>query len=285
MHTSRRKKSLMSFTASPEKPAFLSNRRNATQYGLDACRLSYQFRMPYTWTCFQHLYDQVDTLADTLTSPSSPAILDVGCGMGDVAIPMAMKYRVDAVDISENMINLGRLRPGGNNSRLRWLHTEIEKAPLENTYLAITAGDSMHWLDWKTIFPLFQTCLHPQGKLNLLCRYYAHLPWKADLRLLEKQYHTVSNVERYNTVELLEEHGYWKKEGFIQTPTEPLAYRVDDYIEAMHSRNGFTRDLMSLDDQHAFDHALREIILPFVSEDQKLHVGTYSTLTWGEVCR
>ena len=270
-----------------EKPAFLTHRVNATQYGLSASRLSYQFRMPYTWKCIQALYKQVDDLSYTLNQDqfTPPSILDVGCGMGDVAIPMAMKYRVDAVDISENMINLGRLRPGGNNPHLSWIHSEIDQAPLSQNYLAITAGDSMHWLDWKTIFPLFQRCLHPQGKLNLLCRYYAHLPWKADLRLLEKQYHTVPNVERYNTVELLEHHGYWKKEGFLQTPPEPLAYRVDDYIEAMHSRNGFTRDLMPLDDQHAFDHALREMILPYVSDDQKLHVDTYSTLTWGEVCR
>ena len=166
-----------------EKPIFLSNRDDAIQYGLEKCRLSYQFRMPYTWHCFQTLYQQADRVARQLDSEANqtPLILDVGCGMGDVAIPMAMKYEVDAVDISENMINLGRLRPGGNNTNLRWLHSKIEHAPLKENYLAITAGDSMHWLDWKTIFPVFRKCLHPQGKLNLLCRYYANIPWQADL--------------------------------------------------------------------------------------------------------
>ena len=84
---------------SPEKPLFLANRQNATQYGLNACRLSYQFRMPYTWACFEHLYTQVDGLSQNLEQPDSftPAILDIGCGMGDVAIPLAMKYKVDAV--------------------------------------------------------------------------------------------------------------------------------------------------------------------------------------------
>ena len=93
-------------------------------------------------------------------------------------------------------------------------------------------------------------------------------------------------MESYDTPELLERHGYWKKEGFLQTPNESLSYRLHDYIESMHSRSGLTRDLMPPEDQYAFDYALREMALPYVNEeDQKLHVGTYSTLTWGAICR
>lgn len=261
-----------------DKPQFLHERKNATQYGLRQSRLSYQFRMPYTWECIEKIYQEIDQVSEI---PSR--VLDVGCGMGDVAIPMAMKYPVDAVDVSMNMLSLAKLRPGGNQSNLRWLHSAVEDAELEGPYTAITAGDAIHWLDWPIVFPRFKQLLHPQGKLFLLCRYYDNLPWMEDLQALETRYHTVKNFERYDTLDLLSKNKYWQQEGFHKTQVEALSYTIEDYIEAMHSRNGFTRDLMTLADQDAFDKGLHDIVKPYLHADERLHVGTYSTVTWGRL--
>ena len=268
----------MSNFQSFDKPQFLKERSNATQYALPQSRMSYQFRMPYTWECIEKIYQQIDRV-----EMENKKVLDVGCGMGDVAIPMAMRYAVDAVDVAQDMLTLGKIRPGGNQPHLRWIHSAVEEAELQGPYAGITAGDSIHWLNWPEVFPLFRQMIHPQGRLFLLCRYYADVPWMDDLQALEKKYHTVKNFERYNTLDLLAQNQYWQQIGFHQTQVEPLSYTVDEYIEAMHSRNGFTRDLMPVADQQAFDHALAQAIQPYVHTDQRVHIGTYSTVTWGKI--
>ena len=268
-----------------EKPLFLTEHINATQYGGARARYAYIHRMPYTWACFEHI------TSDLNAHPERPKrALDLGCGMGDVAIPLAAHIPVDAVDLSESMISLGKLRPGGNNPQLTWHHGGADQLPAlteesRGAYGVVTAGDSIHWLPWAPLFEKLRAQLHPEGRLYILRRYYAHLPWADELSALERALHVVPNVEPYDTEALLEAGGYWRCEGREQTAPEPLRYRPHDYIEAMHSRNGFTRDRMSEEAQRRFDDELLRLITPHLTEDGWLEVGTYSVLTWGRLLR
>src|SRR5438034_129320 len=49
-------------------------------------------------------------------------VLDIGCGTGDIARPLApLVDHVDAVDFSAGMITTGQELPGGAASNLRWI--------------------------------------------------------------------------------------------------------------------------------------------------------------------
>src|SRR5215469_3298609 len=63
----------------------------------------------------------------TLIKDTPHTVLDVGSGRGDLArelLPYA--DRVDALEPSEAMIQLGRELPGGTGPRLRWLRGYAE---------------------------------------------------------------------------------------------------------------------------------------------------------------
>jgi len=84
----------------------------------------------------------------------------VGCGRGELARPLAQRVeRVDAVDVSHAMIEQGKKLPSGNHPHLRWVQGRIEEVPLQPPYALVTAGASLHWMDWKMVMPRFAELL------------------------------------------------------------------------------------------------------------------------------
>src|SRR5215203_5305781 len=121
----------------------------------------YRLRPPYAAETF-------DVLASLA---AGGAVLDVGCGPGDLARPLASAVaRVDAVDASAPMIERGRALPGGEAENLRWINARIEAAPLEPPYALVTAGDSIHWFDWESALPLFAGVLSADASLAIVQR-------------------------------------------------------------------------------------------------------------------
>src|SRR5579872_4717064 len=94
-------------------------------------------------------------LADLITDEPR-AVLDVGCGPGDVGRNLLDDVEhIDAVDISLPMIEKGKTLPGGNSPKMRWLHGNIEDIPLAPPYALVTAGQSLHWMNWAIVLPRF----------------------------------------------------------------------------------------------------------------------------------
>lgn len=88
---------------------------------------AYRFRPTYPAGVFEILRELID--------PKVPprAILDAGCGTGFLARELAaFGDRVDAVDISENMIRAGKELPGGDSPKLNWICGAIEEATLQS---------------------------------------------------------------------------------------------------------------------------------------------------------
>ena len=84
---------------------------------------AYPHRPPYPEAVFE-------TLAG-LTVAGNRAVLDLGCGTGDLARRLAEHVaRVDAVDLSERMLALARTLPGGDRPNLRWIQGTAEQAPI-----------------------------------------------------------------------------------------------------------------------------------------------------------
>jgi len=131
------------------KPAFLGP-HVASAFQEASVIEAYPYRAPYPESLFQKL-------AELLTG-SSRAVLDVGTGPGDVARRLAPYVeRVDAVDWSAGMIALGQQLPGGGDPRIHWIQGRIEEVTLAPPYGLITAGESLHWMDWGVVLSRFAT--------------------------------------------------------------------------------------------------------------------------------
>ena len=209
------------------------------------------------------------------------AVLDVGCGTGDVARRLApLVDRLDAVDISVRMIARGKTLPGGDAPNLRWFVAGAEEAPPEPPYALITAGESLHWMDWPVVMRRLRTAVAPGGYLAMMGRNEQPTPWSEELSRLIVRYSTNKDFQPYDLIEELETRGLFTKVGERTADPEPFEQSIEAYIESIHSRNGFSRDRMSADDAAAFDAVVRELVAPYAS-DGVLRLKIAAMVVWG----
>jgi SAM-dependent methyltransferase len=123
------------------------------------------------------------------------AVLDLGCGTGNVARPLApLVDRVDAVDISAAMVEQGKRLPGGGHPGLHWIVGRAEDAPLRPPYALVTAGESLHWMDWDVVLPRMHDALTPGGSLAIVV--VSMSSWAGDGAWGQE---VVELIKRYNT--------------------------------------------------------------------------------------
>ena len=210
-------------------------------------------------------------------------VLDVGCGTGEIARPLAERVeRVDAVDWSAGMIERGKRLPGGADPRLTWIVAKAEEAPLRPPYALVTAGNSLHWLDWAVVMPRFRAALTPNGVLAVAGQGPAEgEPWAAALLDLIGRASTNRDFQPYDLIAELTGRGFFHELGRRRTAPVPFAQSVDDYIEMRHSQNGLSRDRMGPAAAAAFDAAVRALVTPY-SRDGLLHMDIAADVVWGE---
>ncbi len=254
------------------KPAHLGP-RYAAQFQDAAIVAAYPTRPPYPAEVFARL-------RALLVAPA--VALDVGCGTGDIARRLApLVEQVDAVDISAGMIAAAQRLPGGDAPNLRWLVGAMEDSPLNPPYGLIVAGESLHWMDWQIVLPRLRDALAPGARLALVARVEAPSPWSDGLLALIRRFTTNHDFQPYDTVEELTSRRLFQLEGEAKTEVEPFSQSVTDYIESIHSRNGFSRDRMTPEDAEAFDAAARALITPHAPGGMvELHIS--AALRWGE---
>ena len=234
------------------KPKHLTT-EYATQFQDKSIVDVYHLRPPYPPATFEILSDLIED--------RPRAVLDAGCGTGPIARHL-IDYvdRIDAVDFSEHMIARARAMPNGDHPNITWTFGPMETAPIQPPYGLITAGASLHWMAWDVVLPRFHAALAPGGVLALPSKVESGGDvWKADLFKIIKQYSTNRDFQPYNLVDELESRKLFRKVGTQRTAPVPYTPSIPDYIELMHSRNGFSRDRMTSEAAAAFDsefHAL-----------------------------
>src|SRR5690242_14466765 len=146
----------------------------AAEYGAQfqdaAIVAAYSHRPPYPPETFP--------LLAGLVRDEPRAVLDIGCGTGDVARRLApLVARLDAVDCSPATIAQGWTLPGGHHLHLRWIEGPAEAIPLHPPYALVTAAESIHWMAWDVLLPRLRDVLTPHGCLALLGRSEQPSPW------------------------------------------------------------------------------------------------------------
>lgn len=214
--------------------------------------------------------------------PDGPrTVLDIGCGTGDVARRLApLVARVDAVDVSARMIARGKSLPGGDAASLRWIEGPAESAPIEPPYALVTAGESMHWMDWPVVMPRLRDALVTGAYVAVLERDW-RLPWRDDLRPLVKRYSTNREYRPYVLSDELVSRGLFAKSGEQVTAWVPFVQSIDDYIDSLHSQSSFSRERMLPADLAAFDSAVRALVAPH-APDGGITLDVRARIFWGE---
>jgi len=242
-----------------QKPAHLGPEYGA-QFGDASVVDAYRFRPPYPAEVFEILR--------RLLAPGPRIVLDAGCGSGDLALGLlGIAERVDAVDPSLAMLTAGRARPSGDDPRLNWIAGAMEDVPLDGPYALITTGESLHWMDWPVVMQRFRELLAPGGRLAIVERIEERNPWAADLQQLFNQYSTNRDYQPYDLIQELIQRGLLQVMGSERTAFKPFTQSIDDYIESIHSRNGFSRERMTVEAAMAFDQKVCEILQPYAIED------------------
>lgn len=259
----------------PAKPDYLGRYfGDAFQDGDVAA--AYQYRAPYPAATF--------ALLAGLMRDEPRAALDVGCGRGEIARNL-LPYisRVDALDPSAAMIAAGRAEPGGDDPRLRWIVGYAEDAPLAPPYALITAGQSLHWMDWDVVLPRFATALTPHGKLAIVTTDETPPPWADELRHLIARYSTNQAYQPVDLIGELAARGLFVREGEARTPPEPFARTVETYVASFHSMSSLSRERMGAEAATAFDRELRALVAPFATEgaDGALRLEVAGWVVWG----
>ena len=224
---------------------------------------------------------EVFEVLDGLIRDEPRTALDMGCGTGEIARPLAGYVdRVDAVDQSKAMIRIGRCRDGGDRPNIRWVCQSAEDFQYEARYSLIAAGASLHWLDWYAVLPRMAESLSPRGCLAIIGGHRFFAPWIDDLNRILPRYSTNRDFAPYDLIGELERRKLFSVAGRVRTAPRQHHMSIDRYVELLHARNGFSRQRMRPRSAAEFDDTVREFVSPFADGDM-LDLEMTTSITWG----
>lgn len=242
-----------------QRPGYL-NEENGARFGTTSVAQAYEFRLSYPPTLFD--------LLERLVVDEPRAVLDIGAGTGDIARELAGRgLRVDAVDMSAAMVARGRALPGGERPGLTWIVGKSEEAPLSPPYALVTAGESLHWMDWGRVLPRIARSLTPRGSLALVDRNELPPPWQDGLMDVISRYSTLKRYREFNLVEALESAGLFTATESVTLDAVNHDQLVEDYITSFYSRSSLTREALGVKASDAFARELRQLVSPYAVRD------------------
>jgi ubiquinone/menaquinone biosynthesis C-methylase UbiE len=234
---------------------------------------AYQYRPPYPAETFEILAG--------LISGEPRTVLDVGCGRGDIARELVeFVERIDAVDFSANMIETGKKLTGGDNPRIHWICGAVEEVPLAPPYALVTAGASLHWMDWYVVLPRFREVLVPGGYLAIIEQGAAPQWWDGDLRRIIRRYSTNRYFQFYDLIEELEKRDLFQKYGEKETAPISFTQSIDDYIESFQSRKCQSMEQIGEEMAESFDKEVRKVVSSRATEGM-LELQITGHVVWG----
>jgi SAM-dependent methyltransferase len=249
---------------------------------------AYPHRPPYPEGAIRQLVALAAQGAGTEGAPR--AVLDLGCGTGDVARRLApLVDRVDAVDFSAAMLAQGRRQAGGAHPHLRWIEAPAETAPLDPPYALATAGESLHWMAWDAVLPRLRRALAPGAVLALLNREWDSPPAVRErLRPIFACYGANRDYRPYDLVAELEGRGLLRVAGRLACGSEPWRPTLGEYLLCRHSQNGFSRTHMGAEAAAAFDAAVTDALAGLCRDGViteragRYELSVVATVVWGE---
>src|SRR5258708_2063363 len=194
-------------------------------------------------------------------------ILDVGCGTGNLARPLASyAERIDAVDLSLPMLERARTLPGGASPKIRWLHGRAEDVETQPPYALITAGESLHWMERDVVLPRLVRVLTPHVMLAIAFVEEQPAPWSAGYRQISQHFTNNPTYQPFDWIAELEKERLFQQLGKRMTAPVSVSQTVADYIAAQHARSALSLDTMTAEQATQFDMEVQALLLPFAQD-------------------
>jgi ubiquinone/menaquinone biosynthesis C-methylase UbiE len=97
-------------------------------------------------------------------------LLDLGCGTGEVAIPLSSHFaQVTAVDIEPQMVAQGQAKATDLGiTNIDWAVASAEETPVPGDCDLITVGAAFHWMDRELLAKRFYDVLRPGHAVAVL---------------------------------------------------------------------------------------------------------------------
>ena len=237
---------------------------------------TYELRPPYPPETYEILL--------SLLGESRGRVLDVGCGTGKIARTLVNHVvGVDAVDFSQEMIRVGKSLTNGNHSNLRWINGSVEDVRLYPPYDMVTAGASIHWMEWNVVFPRFKELLTTDGCLVIIDGDRPiGAPWHdAELALIRK-YSTNKHYKQIDLVQELVDREHIHLIGDKRTTPVSFSQPLTDYVQSFHSRQSLSKEDMGEENVRTFDVELSQILSNFVDTNGYLSFQLETRVSWGK---
>jgi SAM-dependent methyltransferase len=223
-----------------------------------------------------------ETIAKLVELARGGAVLDAGCGTGELARRLAPSVeRVDALDVSAAMLVEGQTLPGADAPNMRWLHGSVEEAQLAEPYALAVAGDSVHWFDWPTALPRLRNALGGDGLLAIV-----HRDWLRDerardrLRPVYSRHSWNPDFAPLDPIEELERRRLFIKAGEHVSAPAPWRPTLDEIVDCHFSMSGFARS--RLEDSESFAREVREAVTATLTPtDGRYELDVIGTIIWG----
>jgi len=236
---------------------------------------AYRHRPPYPPALFDAL--------EALIVDEPRHVLDLGAGDGALARALAARVaRVDAVEISPAMVDAGRTRPGGDRDNLIWHVQAAETLTLPGPYALVTAGASLHWMQWAPTLAYIVRVLAPGAMLAIAEQQYHALPWRGALNeVIVRHSRNPTYDPSFSLPDELVRQGLFTIHGRFETPPAEFCQPVADYIEQFHSTASLARELMPPSEAELFADSATTAVSGYARDDGQLAMHTVATLTWG----
>lgn len=225
---------------------------------------------------------EIIALLNELIADEPRVILDIGCGTGNITRPLAEYVeRIDAVDLSLPMLERARTLPGGDSPKIRWMHGRAEDVRLEPPYALVTAGESLHWMEWDVILPRLARVLTLHGLLAITFVEEQPSPWSEDFSRIKQRFTNNPTYQPFDWIAVLEQEGLFQQLGYRLAAPAAVTQTVEDYIAAQHARSTLSLDTMTAEQATQFDREMQALLLPFAT-DGLLTFSVAGGMRWGK---